>query len=73
MTLSDLRIKQSCRIVGYTITNKRLLAMGLTRGVEVRIIRVAPLGDPIELKVRSYSLTIRKKEAETILVELLGD
>ncbi|MFT3783464.1 MAG: FeoA family protein [Nibricoccus sp.] len=47
----------------------RLREMGLMPGVSVTLVRVAPLGDPIEIKVRGYSLSLRKSEAEHILVE----
>jgi ferrous iron transport protein A len=48
-----------------------LLAMGLTRGTEFKITRFAPLGDPIEIKLRGFSLTLRKEEASAILAELV--
>lgn len=47
----------------------RLQEMGLTRGASVEMIRVAPLGDPIELQVRGYRLSVRKAEAATVMVE----
>ncbi len=49
---------------------RRLADMGVTRGVDVEVVRVAPLGDPIELKVRGYHLCLRKDEAVQVLVEL---
>ncbi|MFA7397452.1 MAG: ferrous iron transport protein A [Candidatus Bathyarchaeia archaeon] len=48
---------------------RRLLEMGLVRGSKIKIIRRAPLGDPIEIEIRDYKLTLRKKEADTITVE----
>lgn len=48
---------------------RRLMDMGVTRGAEVLIRKVAPLGDPIEMNIRGYELTIRKSEAELIIVE----
>ncbi|WP_420534887.1 FeoA family protein, partial [Allisonella histaminiformans] len=48
---------------------RRIMDMGLTRGISVLVRRVAPLGDPIELKVRGYELSIRKTEAAAIEVE----
>ncbi|WP_292469876.1 FeoA domain-containing protein [Methanolobus sp.] len=45
--------------------------MGLTPGTRVEVIRRAPLGDPVEFKLKGYNLSLRKKEAETILVELV--
>jgi len=47
---------------------QRLLEMGLTRGTEVEIIRFAPLGDPIEISVRGYRLSLRREEAESVLL-----
>ncbi len=48
---------------------RRLMDMGVTRGAEVLIRKVAPLGDPIEVNIRGYELTLRKSEAELIIVE----
>jgi ferrous iron transport protein A len=47
----------------------RLLAMGLTRGQEFIVTRVAPMGDPVEINIRGFNLSLRKAEAEVILVE----
>ena len=57
------------KIYGEGRTRRRIMDMGLTRGISVLIRRVAPLGDPIELKVRGYELSIRKTEAAAIEVE----
>jgi ferrous iron transport protein A len=48
---------------------KRLLAMGLTPGTEFIVTRFAPLGDPVEIKIRGFSLTLRKNEAEVLKIE----
>jgi len=48
---------------------KRLLAMGLTPGTEFIVTRFAPLGDPVEIKIRGFSLTLRKNEADVLLIE----
>ena len=50
---------------------RRLMDMGLIPGEEVRVVKVAPLGDPIEISVKSYSLSLRKSEAESIAVEVV--
>jgi ferrous iron transport protein A len=50
---------------------RRLMDMGLVPGEEVRVVKVAPLGDPIEITVKSYCLSLRKKEAEGIAVEVV--
>lgn len=72
MTLSELKTGQIAEITGYTLGNSlyraKLLALGLTRGVQVRIVNVAPLGDPFELAVRGYHLSLRKDEAKVIKV-----
>jgi ferrous iron transport protein A len=50
---------------------RRLMDMGLIPGEEVRVVKVAPLGDPIEISVKSYALSLRKSEAESIVVEVV--
>ena len=59
------------RIKGRSEINKRLVDMGLTPGSVIEMGRIAPLGDPIEIKVRGYPLSLRKEEAEKVTVELL--
>ena len=64
------------RVVGFDKTaksyRKRLLAMGLTPGVEFSVTRYAPMGDPIEIKVRGFALSLRKQEATCLMVEKIG-
>ncbi len=57
------------KVGGQAAINRRLVDMGLTRGTAVSVLRVAPLGDPIEIKLRGYNLSIRKAEARSIEVE----
>lgn len=57
------------RVSGAAETRHRLLEMGLTHGTLVRLVRVAPLGDPIELQLRGYRLSVRKSEAATVTLE----
>ncbi|MGN0847586.1 MAG: ferrous iron transport protein A [Kiritimatiellia bacterium] len=75
MTLDELKTGQMGEITGYTLGNltyrAKLLALGLTRGAQVKIINVAPLGDPFELAVRGYHLSLRKDEARVIKVRRL--
>ncbi len=75
MTLAELKTGQMAEITGYTLGNSayraKLLALGLTHGVQVKIINVAPLGDPFELAVRGYHLSLRKDEASVIKVREL--
>ena len=71
-TLNNLAVGESATIkkigsVGQT--RRRIMDMGLTKGVEVYIRKVAPLGDPIEVTVRGYELSLRKADAEQIEVE----
>ncbi|NLB91058.1 MAG: ferrous iron transport protein A [Clostridiales bacterium] len=57
------------KLLGDGAVKRRIMDMGLTKGTSVTIRKVAPLGDPIELNVRGYELSIRKSEAESILIE----
>lgn len=75
-SLNTLAVGDTGKITGFDIAGKayrkRLLAMGLTRGTEFKITRFAPLGDPIEIKLRGFSLTLRKEEASAVLAELVA-
>lgn len=71
-TLKESKIGDTVRVVklhGEGAVKRRIMDMGLTKGVDVRIRKVAPLGDPIEVTVRGYELSIRKADAEMIEVE----
>ena len=71
-TLKAAKIGDTVKVVklhGEGAVKRRIMDMGLTKGVEVRIRKVAPLGDPIEVTVRGYELSIRKADAEMIEVE----
>jgi len=57
------------KIIGETAVTKRLMEMGVVPGVSVRVVKSAPFGDPIEIRVRGYSLAMRKSEAEVIEVQ----
>lgn len=70
--LGDLAVGSTGKVVGYEKTARaygKLLAMGLTPGTEFTVTRYAPLGDPIEILVRSFKLSLRKDEAKTLFVE----
>ncbi len=58
------------KIVGSSSTRRRIMDMGVVRGTKVVLIRRAPLGDPVELEIRDYNLSLRKREADNIYVEL---
>ncbi len=71
-TLKDTKIGQTVRVkklTGEGAVKRRIMDMGITKGVEVYIRKVAPLGDPIEVTVRGYELSLRKADAELIEVE----
>ncbi len=71
-TLRDKKIGESAKVVklhGEGAVKRRIMDMGITKGVEVYIRKVAPLGDPIEVTVRGYELSLRKADAEMIEVE----
>ena len=70
-TLRDVAIGETAtvrRLVGEGAVKRRIMDMGITKGVEVFVRKVAPLGDPIEVTVRGYELSLRKSEAESVLV-----
>jgi len=72
MTLAEMKPGQKAKIVrlsGAAVTNRRLVDMGLTQGAAVSVVRVAPLGDPLEITARGYHLSLRRQEAEGIEVE----
>ena len=70
-TLRDVKVGESCtvaRLTGTGALKRRIMDMGLTKGTRVHVRKVAPLGDPLELTVRGYELSIRKDEAASIEV-----
>lgn len=71
--ISELSVGERARIVGFAEAGKgyrrKLLTMGLTPGAEIGITRVAPMGDPIEIRVRGFALSLRKEEATALDVE----
>ena len=73
-TLKQGKIGDTVKVVklhGEGAVKRRIMDMGITKGVEVHIRKVAPLGDPVEVTVRGYELSIRKADAEMIEVEQL--
>ena len=75
-TLKDLKIGQTgvvVRVKGKGVIKQRMMDMGLVSGSEVKVIRVAPLGDPIEISLKGYNLSLRKSEAQDIVVEISGE
>ncbi len=71
-SLRDVPVGNTAKVVrihGEGAVKRRIMDMGITRGVEIFVRRVAPLGDPIEITVRGYELSLRKADAEDIEVE----
>ena len=71
-TLKDVAVGDKAiviRLSGEGALKRRIMDMGVTKGVEIFVRKVAPFGDPIEVTVRGYELSLRKAEAENILVE----
>lgn len=71
-TLKDIKVGGTCTVVkvhGEGPIRRRIMDMGITKGVEIHVRKVAPLGDPMELNLRGYELSIRKYDAEMIEVQ----
>ncbi len=71
-TLKDVKIGKTARVVklqGEGAVRRRIMDMGVTKGVEIYVRKAAPLGDPIEIMLRGYELSLRKADAEMIEVE----
>ena len=71
-TLKDVKVGQTAvvrRLNGEGAIKRRIMDMGITKGVAIYVRKVAPLGDPMELTVRGYELTLRKADAEMVEVE----
>ena len=71
-TLKDVKVGETATVTklhGESATKRRIMDMGLTKGTKVYVRKVAPLGDPMELTVRNYELSVRKADAEMIEVE----
>ena len=73
-TLKDAKVGETVRVVklhGQGAIKRRIMDMGITKGVEIYVQKLAPLGDPIEITVRGYELSLRKDDAAMIEVEYL--
>ncbi len=71
-TLKNTKIGESVKVIrldGAGAVKRRIMDMGITKGVDVYVRKVAPLGDPVEITVRGYELSLRKADAEMIIVE----
>lgn len=72
MTLKEVKVGKTVKVTkvgGEGALRRRIMDMGITKGVEIYLRKVAPLGDPIEIMVRGYELSLRKADAEMIDVE----
>ena len=72
MTLRDVKVAQTVSVVklhGEGATKRRIMDMGITKGTSIYVRKVAPLGDPVEVTVRGYELSLRKADAEMIEVK----
>ena len=71
-TLREVAVGGTCKVKklrGEGTVKRRIMDMGITKGVEIKVQKVAPLGDPMEVTVRGYQLSIRKADAEMVEVE----
>ena len=71
-TLKEVRVGETVRVQKLTVegpVKRRIMDMGITKGVDIYVRKVAPLGDPVEVTVRGYELSLRKADAEMIVVE----
>lgn len=71
-TLKDVKVGDTVKVVrlhGEGAVKRRIMDMGITKGVEIYVRKVAPLGDPVEITVRGYELSVRKADAEMVEVE----
>ena len=74
MTLKDVKVGRRAKVIkvgGEGAIRRRIMDMGITKGVEIYVRKVAPLGDPMELFVRGYELSLRKADADMIEVEAI--
>jgi ferrous iron transport protein A len=71
-TLKQVKVGQTVKVIklhGEGAVKRRIMDMGITKGVEIYVRKVAPLGDPVEITVRGYELSLRKNDAEMVEVE----
>ena len=74
MTLKDAKpgtTVQALKISGENVLKRRIMDMGITKGIPIFVRKVAPLGDPVEITVRGYELSVRKEDAQIIEVEVI--
>ena len=72
LSVQHLAIGQTATIIGFRVESayvERLRSLGLVRGTQIEVVRTAPLGDPVELKLRGFRLAIRAREADCLIIE----
>lgn len=75
-TLKDVKVGETVtvsKVIGTGPVRRRIMDMGITKGVEIYVRKVAPLGDPMELSLRGYELTLRRADAVMVEVESFGE
>ena len=75
LTLKDIKVGKRVKVLkleGEGALKRRIMDMGITKGVEIYVRKVAPLGDPMEINLRGYELTLRKADSEMIIVETIN-
>ena len=77
MKIKEMQVGQKARVIRYNTGDVRyrqkLLQMGLIRGAEFQLKRIAPLGDPVEIKLKDFNLSLRKDEADALEVEVIDE
>ena len=77
MKLKDIDVGSRCMVSGYSSGERayrqKLLQMGLVKGAGFTVVRKAPLGDPVELQLNGFNLTLRREEADALDVEIVGE
>ncbi len=77
MKIKEMQIGQKAKVVRYTTSDvnyrQKLLRMGLVKNAQFELIRIAPLGDPVEIKLQDFNLSLRKDEADALEVELINE
>ncbi len=76
MKIKEMKIGQRARVVRYATSDRnyrqKLLRMGLVKNAEFELIRIAPLGDPVEIKLKDFNMSLRKDEADALEVEVIS-
>jgi ferrous iron transport protein A len=75
LKIKEMTVGQMARVTGYGVSDRayrhKLLRMGLTKRAEFKLLRKAPMGDPLEIEIRGFNLTLRKAEADAVEIEVI--